>query len=326
MQTGKKIGLIGIMVTVMVVTGIVGALASSLEIFVKNKVVVNSSSIRLGDICTFRPATDPRIGKLASIKIAPSPPPGTSSTVNHDFLIYRLSSFLANEKDVRVKVPESLHVRRAARIIKQGQLIRILEGYLEKHSPWTKHNTQIKRVRCPEKVILPRGKLRWTVHHEGRTHWVGPVKLIVTFWVNDKPVTRIPIQADLLVKQQFLKVRAKLRRGHVLQPDDVIVIARLTDSFNGMYLHNPNDAVGKQLLRTVLQGQLLTKSMLREVPWVKRGQQVRILAENEHIKVVTTGRALEDGREGDQVRVVNTSSGKQIYATVKGPGMVVVQF
>ena len=322
----KKIALIGIVLTVMMAAAYAGALASSLEIFVKNRAVVNSSSIRLGDISTFRPATDPRVGKFASIRIAPSPPPGTSSTINHDFLIYRLSSFLANEKDVKVKVPVSLHVRRAARIIKPDQLIKNRESYLAKHSPWPKDSTQIKRVRCPEKVILPRGKLRWTVHHEGRTHWVGPVRLIVTFWVNDKPVRRIPIQADLLVRQQFLKVRAKLRRGHVVQPDDVIVTARLTDSFNEMYLHNPNEAVGKQLLRTVLQGQLLTKSMVREVPWVKRGQQVRILAENDHIKVVTTGRALEDGKEGDQVRVVNTSSGKQIYATVKGPGMVVVQF
>ena len=321
-----KAALIGIVVSVLVAFGTACALASTLEIFIKDRAVVNSSSIRLGDISTFKPSTDPRVKKLAKIEIATSPPPGATFTVNHDFLIYRLSSFLKNETDIKVKVPEYLCVKRPARIIRQDQLVKILRSYLAKHSPWAKEGVQIKTIKCPAKITLPTGKLRWTVRHQGRTRWVGPVRLIVTFWVDDKPVVKVPLEADVFVKQQFLKVRAKLGRGHVLQPDDVTVTTMVTDSLNDTYLHHPSEAVGQQLVRTVLPGQLLTKYMVRDVPWVKKGQQVRILAENAYIKVMTIGRALEDGKEGDQIRVVNTTSGKQIYATVKGPGMVVVQF
>ena len=300
--------------------------ASGLQIFVKDKVLVNSSFIRLGDIATFRPPNDPRVGRFAAIRIAPCPPPGSSTTINHDFLIYRLASFLAKERDVKVKVPQSLRVTRAAQYVQRPRLLEIFNNYVNNHSPWSPGAVTIQRFRCPLRVVLPKGKLRWTVRHQGKTHWVGPLALTITFWVNGKPVTKVPVSGNLLVKQRFIKTRTKLVRGHVLRAEDVIVLEKLSDSFNESYLRDIRDVVGKQLLRTALKGQLLTRSMIREVPWVKRGQQVRILAESAHVRVVTTGKALEDGTQGDQIRVVNTNSGRQLLAIVKGPGMVVVQF
>jgi flagella basal body P-ring formation protein FlgA len=59
---------------------------------------------------------------------------------------------------------------------------------------------------------------------------------------------------------------------------------------------------------------------------VTKGSQVIICAENDAIKITTHGKVLEDGRAGDQIRVMNTSSGKEIYAEVKGPGLVEVTF
>ncbi len=322
----RKIVTTAITVTAILLMSQAVAESSALEIFVQNRAQANSSFIRLGDIAKFIPATDPRVGNLARVRIAPSPPPGASITINHDFLIYRLGGILANDGDVKVKVPDSLRVTRAAQTVKKDQLIKILHDYVKKHSPWPAGSIRIQRPVCASKVVLPKGKLRWSVRQQGKTHWVGPLMLIVTFWVNERPVTKVPVRATLLVKQRFLKTRTKLVRGHVLRTDDVIVVEKLIGSFNEMYLHSPKEAVGRQLLRSVPQGQLLTKSMIREAPWVRKGQQVRILAENDHIKVITTGKALEDGREGEQVRVVNINSGRQVFATVKGPGMVVVQF
>jgi len=300
--------------------------ASGLQIFIKDRVLVTSSFIRLGDIATFRPPNDPRVGRFASIRIAPCPPPGRSTTINHDFLIYRLASFFANQRDIKVRLPETLRVTRAAQFVQRPRLLEIFKSYVSKHSPWSPGAVKVEKFRCPQRVVLPKGKLGWTARHQGRTHWVGPLALTITFWVNGRPIKKVPVSGNLLVKQHFIKVRYKLVRGHVLRPEDVMVVERMTDSFNESYFRNIRDVVGKELLRTALEGQLLTRSMIREVPWVKRGQQVRILAENAHVKVATTGKALEDGTQGDQVRVVNTNSGKQLLATVKGPGTVVVQF
>lgn len=300
--------------------------AAKLEIFVRDKVMVDGSVIRLGDIADFRPHTDLRVAKLARIRIAPSPPPGRSARLSHELLIYKLASFLANDKDVRVKVPQSLYIRRTASVVSKERLEKIFRNYVKEHSPWPSSAVKINAFNGPSKVVLPKGKLRWTVRHMGKTHFVGPLSLTVTFWVNDKPVTKVPLSGDLFVKQPFLKLRKKCSRGYVLKASDIVVVEKLSDSFNDMFLRDPRQAVGKQLVRTVLKGQLLSRAMVREMPLVKKGQQIKILAENEHIKVTTLGRALQDGRAGDQIKVVNINSGKEILATVKGPAMVVVQF
>ncbi|MBW1863855.1 MAG: flagella basal body P-ring formation protein FlgA [Deltaproteobacteria bacterium] len=59
---------------------------------------------------------------------------------------------------------------------------------------------------------------------------------------------------------------------------------------------------------------------------MRKGKRVLIKAENGLIRVTTLGKTLEDGRAGDEVRVINISSGKEIFATVKGPGLVLVSF
>ena len=38
------------------------------------------------------------------------------------------------------------------------------------------------------------------------------------------------------------------------------------------------------------------------------------------------GRVLQDGRAGDEVKVLNTTSGKEVLAIVEGPGLVSVSF
>jgi len=300
--------------------------ATILEVLIKEKAVVESDKVSLGDIATFHPATDPRVGRLACIKIAPSPPPGKGVCLKHTFLIYRLGAFMANEKDIKVKVPQTLFIRRKAQVVTEIQLKRIFTEHVKKYAPWPFNRIRIEKISVPKRVLLPSGKLRWTVRAQGRTHWVGPVSLTVSFWVKGRVVKKVPMSGSLLVMQQFLKARNDLKRGIIVRPDDLVVVEKLTDSFNDMYLTDPREAIGKQLLRTVRGGQLLTRAMVRDVPWVRKGQQIRILAENEHIKVTTTGRALEDGCAGEQVKVVNISSGKELFATVKGPGIVVVQF
>jgi flagella basal body P-ring formation protein FlgA len=66
--------------------------------------------------------------------------------------------------------------------------------------------------------------------------------------------------------------------------------------------------------------------MVEWPPMVQKGDRVIIKAENKLIKITALGKVLEDGRAGDQVKVMNISSGKEIWATVIGPGKVSVTF
>ena len=66
--------------------------------------------------------------------------------------------------------------------------------------------------------------------------------------------------------------------------------------------------------------------MFEVPPAVEKGDRVIIKAENNIILITASGKALEEGGIGDQIRVMNTSSGKEIVATIKKPDLVEVEF
>jgi flagella basal body P-ring formation protein FlgA len=114
--------------------------------------------------------------------------------------------------------------------------------------------------------------------------------------------------------------------GQTIEEQDLTVVKeRLFDSGKDL-LRNKGEAAGKRALRSIDAGQLVERKMLEDPPLVKKGERVRIEASGGQIRVTALGRVLQDGRAGEQVRVMNLMSGKEIYATVTGAGAVAVSF
>jgi flagella basal body P-ring formation protein FlgA len=59
---------------------------------------------------------------------------------------------------------------------------------------------------------------------------------------------------------------------------------------------------------------------------VRRGEPVKMIANNDGIEASASGEALADGQPGDVIRVRNTRSGKVIEAKVLEPGVVTSTF
>jgi len=57
---------------------------------------------------------------------------------------------------------------------------------------------------------------------------------------------------------------------------------------------------------------------------IKRGDSVNLVIEGKALRVVTRGRALEPGKIGDMIEILNTSSFKKIKGKVTAPFTVVV--
>lgn len=70
------------------------------------------------------------------------------------------------------------------------------------------------------------------------------------------------------------------------------------------------------------QDQPLRRRQLQPPQWVKRGDAVSIVARQDGIEVTSAGEALANGRQGEVIRVRNTSSNKIINARVSAQGEV----
>ena len=166
--------------------------------------------------------------------------------------------------------------------------------------------TQAVHVKLPQSLSLGRSQVK--VSCSGSKVWAlnVPVNIIL---ITNVVVLNQPVSRGTTISEHLLAYRkinlGGLRNGYFLKKDLVI---------------------GKQSKRalsgeTVLNGHLVLPPVL-----VHKGDKVMIMAKKGSMSVKMPGEALNNGREGKQIRVKNTRSNRIIKAKVVDSGLVVVNF
>lgn len=108
----------------------------------------------------------------------------------------------------------------------------------------------------------------------------------------------------------------------VLRPDDVHMARVRTGLLRNEIARLPEQILGMQLRRPVAAGQPLRLADLVRPPLVQRGATVQIELSATGLSVSGQAVALDDGAEGDLIRVQNMNSHAFLFAEVTGRGAV----
>ena len=138
-----------------------------------------------------------------------------------------------------------------------------------------------------------------------------------THWKIFVPVT-IQVFRDILVTTE------SVRRGQILEAHAIRSERRDITKMNNGYLSNPQKAVGQIIKHSLRAGTALTPSHLRQPHWVKRGDQVIIIAKIAGIEIRTKGKALNAAGPGEHIKVRNNKSKRVVEAYVVKRGVVEV--
>ncbi len=137
---------------------------------------------------------------------------------------------------------------------------------------------------------------------------------------------KLNVSVDLTIMQRIPVASRELERGRILGSDDVVMkyvdISRIP---RGVCMRK-EEIVGKRLRRGMRRGEAFISSYLEDIPLVRSGSPVYIIAESGFLRVTAIGRALESGKKGDIIRVRNISSKKIVYGEVVEKGIVKVRF
>lgn len=130
------------------------------------------------------------------------------------------------------------------------------------------------------------------------------------------------VQAQVSFSIPVMVAKRNLARGTVLQASDLEQLPLKTQSMAADYVIDAERAIGKELNRPLQKGRAVRLAMLLEPKAIKRGDAVIIEAQSGLIFVSTPGTALTDGKVGQQIRVRNERSQREIKVEVIGPGRV----
>ena len=298
----------------------------ALEIRVKSQATVTGDTVSLADIASFFPETDARVARLSGINVTSSPAPGNSFRLNGHFLNYKIGSALGEDDGIQLKVPDSLWIQRTAQEITEGDLEKIFKEHVKGRSPWPAEKIVFERISTPGTIFLPQGTVQWEVAEKGDLRNLGHVALTVSFLVEGRQVRKVALSGKVGVVREVVKAEKQIEAGALISEDDLILVREERSHLRRDAATSLEDVVGKRATRHIRPDQVILSRMIEDLPLVRKGKQVVIRAQKALIRVTTLGKVMEDGRAGDQVRVINISSGKQVLATVKGPGLVEVRF
>ncbi|MGE0082156.1 MAG: flagellar basal body P-ring formation chaperone FlgA [Thiohalomonadaceae bacterium] len=135
----------------------------------------------------------------------------------------------------------------------------------------------------------------------------------------------IYVPAKVQVYDRVVVAARPLSRGSLLAAGDVEVRELDVTALAGGYLSSPEQVVGRSLRRNVQFGAAIGPGMIELPKIIRRGERVQILARTAGMEVRMEGEALEDGAEGEVIRVRNRSSRRSVEGLVTGPGMIEVR-
>jgi flagella basal body P-ring formation protein FlgA len=128
------------------------------------------------------------------------------------------------------------------------------------------------------------------------------------------------ITSDITV----VRVNRSLARGTILNERDLQELLVQRAPGHLPIINHIEEAIGTALKRPLREGTELQHSMLQAPVVIKRGEQTVIEAGNGQFTVRMTGKALQDGAIGEQIRVQNIASKRTIQGEVQANGSVAI--
>lgn len=155
----------------------------------------------------------------------------------------------------------------------------------------------------------------------------NPAKGIFTATVSAAaaPETKTEVSGRLYEISQLPVLKDPLRPGDVISLGDIDYIdMRTLDITNNMVV-DAEKLVGLTPRRGIPAMKPVMAGDVQPPVIIKKGEMVTMTLRNNIVSLTTQGRALEDGSEGDVIRVMNITSKQVVGATVTGPQAVSIR-
>jgi flagella basal body P-ring formation protein FlgA len=134
---------------------------------------------------------------------------------------------------------------------------------------------------------------------------------------NGTPASASPAVKTVVVPKRLIQ------RGTVIEADMLEEVSQAAGNVDNSMLQSLKDAVTAEAVRDLSAGQALRSSDIRRAILVKQGQLVTMnVGDKSGFLITVRVEALQDGRMGEQVKLKNTESGRQISGVVVGPNLV----
>jgi flagellar basal body P-ring formation protein FlgA len=210
-------------------------------------------------------------------------------------------------------------------ILEQSKVAAAIRNHIEKHMSWEKGTVRVTFPSGITEIALPSNNFKLEVKENKNDEFIGERLYHVKILHKNLYFRQISVPTRIEVCKDIVLSSKPLKRDNNISSQDIIVEEKWFTRLPQDLLTDPENVIGRRLLRSVNSNTPFTLSMLSNPILFKKGKVVKIICDNEALNITTLGLAEEEGVYGAMVKVKNISSNKIIQGRVIGDSVVRVE-
>lgn len=279
---------------------------------------VDGPDVLLGDMAEIETEDAGLAAKLRGVKIANAAAPGDDLILTPQLVSVRLAGANLNYWDFVWDFPDRVRIATRAQTIGGEQFVSMAANYIEERLDQSnlKRKYQVSAEKVPKDCLLPVGALRYEIELPYGIRYNAPTNVVVRVYVNEVFYMRVPLRMQVAVIEPVVVSSRSLAKGELISAGDVYLQEMETSRLAAGYLTSLDEVVGMVVRRKIPMGTPLTKSLLDNKILIQRSDTVNIVVNVGGVEISAEGQALQDGREGQTIRVKNLVSGRILTGRV----------
>jgi flagella basal body P-ring formation protein FlgA len=292
------------------------AAADVTSITLLEAVEIDGPSIYLGQIAQIDGHDLQLIQQLNDVAVGKAPLPSRSRVVETDYVKLRLKQNGFNVAALNLNGSGHVKITRSYIEVGKAEIEKIISDYLYHEALQGEPSANVKAVRVPDHLILPKGHITYQVDPPKHTNFLGKIPLSIQFHVDGKLRKKVWAVATVEMFIDVVVTKRPMRKHKPIDEDDVEFQKMDLAELPSNVITDPQDVIGKRTRQTIGSKAVLRTDLIELPPIIKRGDVVVIVVESKVLRITALGKAKRRGRLGERIPVENFDSKKIIYAQV----------
>lgn len=139
------------------------------------------------------------------------------------------------------------------------------------------------------------------------------------------PTVRLPVTGTLHTVIDVPVPAIRVSRGETIEPQDIVLTQMRAKSVGPNAILDPDALIGMSAKTALLQGRPITASTIEPPLFVKKGDMVTVSLNIRNLTLTARARALQNGGEGDVIRVQNLESNRSFDVKIIAPNTATIE-
>jgi len=297
---------------------------SGLHLYLPREVAIKDDTISLGEVSIIRgnPREGGLVAKASKIALGRITMPGQKIVIDRSMVLSRLACNGIPASKVTLTGADTITVRRQQKIIKGSEFVELASAFLKKNPP-AGSVCQWNAMRTPKDLaVSEKSKDIQLSPRLVKSNAKNQAKVQIAVVQNGKQIGECEVTFRLKYNCRRAVTLVDIPAGAIISSKNIKIESAISSQPEPVNWRPPYGLIAKRPLpaNTVLGLHMVAP--VKPAVVIKRNQNVVIRIERPLLVVTAIGKAMNDGRTGEYIRVRNLNSQRIILARVQEDGTV----